>query len=117
MKVDFAADTLLIYAVHVIITTGDYAYNQGLTERLDPGRRARMGIGFPRLGRARGIMMASNVGAALGPNTGDIKDVRAQGLRNHEPRHEPHVCHGEQRSNFITRGNTVLVGERQALRR
>ena len=67
------ADTLLIYADSVIITTGGYAYNPELTVRLDPEKAGTMGIGFPG-STGEGIMMASNVGAAL-THTGDMMCV------------------------------------------
>lgn len=99
------ADTLLIYADSVIITTGGYAYNPELTVRLDPEKAGTMGIGFPG-STGEGIMMASNVGAAL-THTGDMMCV----LKDYEIMAEHDGTSATANvSSFISRDNTVLVG-------
>ncbi|MFR8177731.1 MAG: FAD-binding protein [Christensenellales bacterium] len=99
------ADTLLIYADSVIITTGGYAYNPELTVRLDPEKAGTMGIGFPG-STGEGIMMASNVGAAL-THTNDMMCV----LKDYEIMAEHDGTSATANvSSFISRDNTVLVG-------
>lgn len=99
------ADTLLIYADSVIITTGGYAYNPELTVRLDPEKAGTMGIGFPG-STGEGIVMASNVGAAL-THTGDMMCV----LKDYEIMAEHDGTSATANvSSFISRDNTVLVG-------
>ena len=99
------ADTLLIYADSVVITTGGYAYNPELTVRLDPEKAGTMGIGFPG-STGEGIMMASNVGAAL-THTNDMMCV----LKDYEIMAEHDGTSATANvSSFISRDNTVLVG-------
>ena len=99
------ADTLLIYADSVIITTGGYAYNPELTVRLDPEKAGTMGIGFPG-STGEGIVMASNVGAAL-THTNDMMCV----LKDYEIMAEHDGTSATANvSSFISRDNTVLVG-------
>ena len=99
------ADTLMIYADSVVITTGGYAYNPELTVRLDPEKAGTMGIGFPG-STGEGIMMASNVGAAL-THTGDMMCV----LKDYEIMAEHDGTSATANvSSFISRDNTVLVG-------
>ena len=76
-----------------------------LTVRLDPEKAGTMGIGFPG-STGEGIMMASNVGAAL-THTGDMMCV----LKDYEIMAEHDGTSATANvSSFISRDNTVLVG-------
>ena len=73
--------------------------------RLDPEKAGTMGIGFPG-STGEGIMMASNVGAAL-THTGDMMCV----LKDYEIMAEHDGTSATANvSSFISRDNTVLVG-------
>ena len=99
------ADTVIIYADSVVIATGGYAYNPELTERLDPEKAGTWGIGFPG-STGDGIIMASNVGAAL-THTGDMMCV----LKDYEIMSEHNGTSATANvSSFISRDNTVLLG-------
>ena len=100
------ADTLLIYADSVIITTGGYAYNPELTVRLDPEKAGTMGIGFPG-STGEGIMMASKRRRGADPQA--MGDVRAWRLREIMAEHDGTSATANV-SSFISRDNTVLVG-------
>ena len=99
------ADTIIIYADSVVVATGGYAYNPELTERLDPEKAGTWGIGFPG-STGDGIVMASNVGAAL-THTGDMMCV----LKDYEIMSEHNGTSATANvSSFISRDNTVLLG-------
>lgn len=90
----------------VVIATGGYAYNPELTVLLDPEKEGTMGIGFPGA-TGDGIIMASNVGAAL-THTNHMMCV----LKDYEIMAE----HGGNSntanvSRFIAVPNLVLVGQ------
>lgn len=98
------ADTVIVYADSVIITTGGYAYNPELAERLDPEKAGTMGIGFPG-STGEGIMMANNVGAMLS-HTADMMCV----LKDYEIMAEHNGTSATANvSSFISRDNTVLI--------
>lgn len=99
------ADSVIVYADSVVVATGGYAYNPELTVLLDPEKEGTMGIGFPG-STGDGIIMASNVGAAL-THTGDMMCV----LKDYEimAEHEGTSATANV-SSFISRDNTVLVG-------
>ena len=105
VRAERGADTVIVLARGVIVATGGYAYNPELTVLLDPEKAGTMGIGFEgALGE--GIIMASNVGAAL-THTGDMMCV----LKDYEIMAEHNGNSATANvSSFISRGNTVLVG-------
>ena len=99
------ADTVCILADSVVVATGGYSYNPELTVRLDPEKAGTMGIGFPGA-TGDGLIMASNVGAAL-THTGDMMCV----LKDYEIMSEHNGTSATANvSSFISRDNTVLVG-------
>ena len=99
------ADTVIVYADSVVIATGGYANNPELTERLDPEKAGTYGIGFVG-STGDGIIMASNVGAAL-THTGDMMCV----LKDYEIMSEHNGTSATANvSSFISRDNTVLLG-------
>ena len=99
------ADTVIVYADSVVIATGGYANNPELTERLDPEKAGTYGIGFAGA-TGDGIIMASNVGAAL-THTGDMMCV----LKDYEIMSEHNGTSATANvSSFISRDNTVLLG-------
>ena len=99
------ADTVIVYADSVVIATGGYANNPELTERLDPEKAGTYGIGFPG-STGDGLIMASNVGAAL-THTGDMMCV----LKDYEIMSEHNGTSATANvSSFISRDNTVLLG-------
>ena len=99
------ADTVIVYADSVVIATGGYANNPELTERLDPEKAGTYGIGFAGA-TGDGIIMASNVGAAL-THTGDMMCV----LKDYEIMSEHNGTSATANvSRFISRDNTVLLG-------
>ena len=105
VKATKGADTVIIYADSVVVATGGYAYNPELTERLDPEKAGTWGIGFPG-STGDGIIMASNVGAAL-THTGDMMCV----LKDYEIMSEHNGTSATANvSSFISRDNTVLLG-------
>ena len=105
VKATKGADTVIIYADSVVVATGGYAYNPELTERLDPEKAGTWGIGFPG-STGDGIVMASNVGAAL-THTGDMMCV----LKDYEIMSEHNGTSATANvSSFISRDNTVLLG-------
>ena len=85
--------------------TGGYAYNPELTVRLDPEKAGTMGIGHTA-STGEGIMMASNIGAAL-THTNDMMCV----LKDYEimTEHNGNSTTANV-SSFISRDNTVLLG-------
>ena len=105
VKAERGADTVIVYADSVVITTGGYANNPELTERLDPEKAGTYGIGF--VGSTGDcIIMASNVGAAL-THTGDMMCV----LKDYEIMSEHNGTSATANvSSFISRDNTVLLG-------
>lgn len=99
-------DTVYVYADSVIIATGGYAYNPELTVRLDPEKEGTMGIGWDGA-TGDGIIMASNVGAAL-THLQDmmcvLKDYEIMAFHNGNSA-------TANVSSFISRDNTVLLGK------
>ena len=99
-------DTVIVYADSVVVATGGYAYNPELTVRLDPEKAGTMGIGWEGA-TGDGIIMASNVGAAL-THTNDmmcvLKDYEIMAFHNGNST-------TANVSSFISRDNTVLVGK------
>ena len=105
VKATRGADTVLVYADSVVIATGGYANNPELTARLDPEKAGTYGIGFPG-STGDGLIMASNVGAAL-THTGDMMCV----LKDYEIMSEHNGTSATANvSSFISRDNTVLLG-------
>jgi len=105
VKATCGADTVLVYADAVVVATGGYANNPELTTRLDPEKAGTWGIGFVG-STGEGIMMASNVGAAL-THTGDMMCV----LKDYEIMSEHNGTSATANvSSFISRDNTVLLG-------
>ena len=105
VKATSGADTLTIQADSVIVTTGGYDNNPELTALLDPEKAGTMGIGFSG-STGEGIIMASNVGAAL-THTGDMMCV----LKDYEIMAEHNGTSATANvSSFISRDNLVLVG-------
>ncbi len=104
VKATCGADTVIVYAKAVVVATGGYANNPGLTARLDPEKAGTWGIGFPGA-TGDGIIMASNVGAAL-THTGDMMCV----LKDYEIMSEHNGTSATANvSSFISRNNTVLL--------
>ncbi len=99
-------DTVYVYADSVVIATGGYAYNPELTVRLDPEKEGTMGIGWEGA-TGDGIIMASNVGAAL-THLQDmmcvLKDYEIMAFHNGNSA-------TANVSSFISRDNTVLLGK------
>ena len=105
VRAERGADTVIVYADSVVIATGGYANNPELTERLDPEKAGTYGIGFVG-STGDGIIMASNVGAAL-THTGDMMCV----LKDYEIMSEHNGTSATANvSSFISRDNTVLLG-------
>lgn len=106
VKAERGNDTVYVYADSVIVCTGGYAYNPELTVLLDPEKAGTMGIGWTGA-TGDGIIMASNVGAAL-THTGDMMCV----LKDYEimTEHNGNSTTANV-SSFISRNNTVLVGK------
>ena len=105
VKATCGADTVIVYAKAVVVATGGYANNPELTARLDPEKAGTWGIGFPGA-TGDGIIMASNVGAAL-THTGDMMCV----LKDYEIMSEHNGTSATANvSSFISRDNTVLLG-------
>lgn len=106
VKASRGADTVIVYADSVVVATGGYAYNPELTARLDPEKAGTWGIGFAG-STGDGIIMASNVGAAL-THTGDMMCV----LKDYEIMSEHNGTSATANvSSFISRDNTVLLGQ------
>ena len=104
VKATCGADTVIVYAKAVVVATGGYANNPELTARLDPEKAGTWGIGFPGA-TGDGIIMASNVGAAL-THTGDMMCV----LKDYEIMSEHNGASATANvSSFISRNNTVLL--------
>ena len=99
-------DTVYVYADSVVIATGGYAYNPELTVRLDPEKEGTMGIGWDGA-TGDGIIMASNVGAALT----HLQDMMCV-LKDYEimAYHNGNSTTANV-SSFISRDNTVLLGK------
>ncbi|MDO4484662.1 MAG: FAD-dependent oxidoreductase [Clostridia bacterium] len=98
-------DTVVLTADSVIIATGGYANNPELTARLDPEKAGTFGIGFAG-STGEGIIMASNVGAAL-THTGDMMCV----LKDYDIMAEHNGTSATANvSSFISRDNLVLLG-------
>ena len=99
-------DTVYVYADSVVIATGGYAFNPELTVRLDPEKEGTMGIGWDGA-TGDGIIMASNVGAAL-THLQDmmcvLKDYEIMAFHNGNST-------TANVSSFISRDNTVLLGK------
>ncbi len=104
VKATRGADTVIVYADSVVVATGGYAYNPELTALLDPEKAGTWGIGHPG-STGDGIIMASNVGAAL-THTGDMMCV----LKDYEIMSEHNGTSATANvSSFISRDNTVLL--------
>lgn len=104
VKATCGADTVIVYAKAVVVATGGYANNPELTARLDPEKAGTWGIGFPGA-TGDGLIMASNVGAAL-THTGDMMCV----LKDYEIMSEHNGTSATANvSSFISRNNTVLL--------
>ena len=104
VKATCGADIVIVYAKAVVVATGGYANNPELTARLDPEKAGTWGIGFPGA-TGDGIIMASNVGAAL-THTGDMMCV----LKDYEIMSEHNGTSATANvSSFISRNNTVLL--------
>ena len=105
VKAERGNDTVYVYADSVVIATGGYAYNPELTVRLDPEKEGTMGIGWDGA-TGDGIIMASNVGAAL-THLQDmmcvLKDYEIMAFHNGNST-------TANVSSFISRDNTVLLG-------
>ena len=99
-------DTVYVYADSVVIATGGYAFNPELTVRLDPEKEGTMGIGWDGA-TGDGIIMASNVGAALT----HLQDMMCV-LKDYEimAYHNGNSTTANV-SSFISRDNTVLLGK------
>lgn len=105
VKATCGADTVIVYADAVVVATGGYANNPELTARLDPEKAGTYGIGFVGT-TGDGIIMASNVGAAL-THTGDMMCV----LKDYEIMSEHNGNSATANvSSFISRDNLVLLG-------
>ena len=106
VKAECGNDTVYVYADSVVIATGGYAYNPELTVRLDPEKAGTMGIGWEGA-TGDGIIMASNIGAAL-THVNDMMCV----LKDYEimANHNGNSTTANV-SSFISRDNTVLVGK------
>ena len=106
VKAERGNDTVYVYADSVVIATGGYAYNPELTVRLDPEKEGTMGIGWDGA-TGDGIIMASNVGAAL-THLQDmmcvLKDYEIMAFHNGNST-------TANVSSFISRDNTVLLGK------
>ncbi len=106
VKAERGNDTVYVYADSVVIATGGYAYNPELTVRLDPEKEGTMGIGWTGA-TGDGIIMASNVGAAL-THLQDmmcvLKDYEIMAFHNGNSA-------TANVSSFISRDNTVLLGK------
>ena len=106
VKAERGNDTVYVYADSVVVATGGYAYNPEMTVRLDPEKRGTMGIGHVA-STGEGIMMASNVGAAL-THLQDmmcvLKDYEIMAFHNGNST-------TANVSSFISRDNTVLLGK------
>lgn len=104
VKAACGADTMIVHAKAVVVATGGYANNPELTARLDPEKAGTWGIGFPGA-TGDGLIMASNVGAAL-THTGDMMCV----LKDYEIMSEHEGTSATANvSSFISRDNTVLL--------
>ena len=106
VKAERGNDTVYVYADSVVIATGGYAYNPELTVRLDPEKEGTMGIGWDGA-TGDGIIMASNVGAALT----HLQDMMCV-LKDYEimAYHNGNSTTANV-SSFISRDNTVLLGK------
>ena len=106
VKAERGNDTVYVYADSVVIATGGYAFNPELTVRLDPEKEGTMGIGWDGA-TGDGIIMASNVGAAL-THLQDmmcvLKDYEIMAFHNGNST-------TANVSSFISRDNTVLLGK------
>ena len=106
VKAERGNDTVIVYADSVVIATGGYAFNPELTVRLDPEKAGTMGIGWDGA-TGDGIIMASNVGAAL-THLQDmmcvLKDYEIMAFHNGNST-------TANVSSFISRDNTVLLGK------
>ena len=106
VKAERGNDTVIVYADSVVIATGGYAFNPELTVRLDPEKEGTMGIGWDGA-TGDGIIMASNVGAAL-THLQDmmcvLKDYEIMAFHNGNST-------TANVSSFISRDNTVLLGK------
>ena len=96
---------MTISAKSVVVATGGYAYNPELTALLTPELAGTYGIGFPG-STGEGIIMASNVGAALS-HTDDMMCV----LKDYEIMSE-HNGNSATANNFgfMALPNMILVG-------
>ncbi len=95
-----------IEAKSVVIATGGYAYNPELTARLTPELAGTWGVGFPG-STGDGIIMASNVGAAL-THTDDMMCV----LKDYTIMSEHNGTSNSANNNgFMSLPNMIMVGK------
>lgn len=104
--VETADGTYTINTKAVIIATGGYSYNPELTAMLDPEKAGTYGIGHPS-NTGDGLIMASNVGAAL-THTNHLMAV----LKDYEIMKDYKGTSASANiSKFIGQENLVLVGQ------
>lgn len=104
--VETADGTYTIHTKAVIIATGGYSYNPELTALLDPEKAGTFGIGHPS-NTGDGLIMASNVGAAL-THTNHLMAV----LKDYEIMKDYKGTSASANiSKFIAQNNLVLVGQ------
>ena len=104
--VETADGTYTIHTKAVILATGGYSYNPELTALLDPEKAGTFGIGHPS-NTGDGLIMASNVGAAL-THTNHLMAV----LKDYEIMKDYNgTSNSANISKFIAQENLVLVGQ------
>lgn len=104
--VETADGTYTIHTKAVILATGGYSYNPELTALLDPEKAGTFGIGHPS-NTGDGLIMASNVGAAL-THTNHLMAV----LKDYEIMKDYKGTSASANiSKFIAQNNLVLVGQ------
>lgn len=106
VKAQRGADEITINAKSVVIATGGYSNNPELTVLLDPEMAGTFGIGFPGA-TGDGIIMASNVGAALSHTShlmAVLKDYEIMAQHNG-------TSNTANVSRFIAAPNLVMVGQ------
>jgi len=106
VKAERAGGEVTIECKSVVIATGGYSNNPGLTALLDPEKAGTFGIGFPGA-TGDGIIMGNNVGAALS----HVNHLMAV-LKDYEimAKHSGTSASAAV-SRFIAAPNCVLVGK------
>lgn len=106
VKAERAGGEVMIECKSVVIATGGYSNNPGLTALLDPEKAGTFGIGFPGA-TGDGIIMGNNVGAALS----HVNHLMAV-LKDYEimAKHSGTSASAAV-SRFIAAPNCVLVGK------